>query len=574
MKVIRHTACAETKKTAVSSFCENDCVSVTATVHDPVQDAILQAAFQELSDIASEYITYSNDYGSVSDWDTPVEDTLRNLRNAYTASVHKTPEDTVFFSMMRGNLRGMRHAYNPSPLDPREHQYIPGVLQGVYGYMGYQSIEKIAFESMSKAFVNTYGLFQHQRGRCPYLDDKEEQCTCEWTYNSDMPVMDILECRDIPRAVIFMHEAKNYAPIDKVVFWDLMDMVEEYSTYSNDFDNWNDPEVAAFREFSEVVNYISYVCPDWFPKFTQLPTELRELVIHEYALLEQGAGRLRKHRHHNGFRNPCCMWQYPYELIACDNQETSVFSKPEAGRCPQGWLPNLASVSHQMHEEVLVLMLQRTKCYDSRYHHMNKDFNMATWFRQFLDAIPGGRGKFAVKHLNFPHMHWFNHQQGTHTLSNSSFELAVACKNLRQLDMTFHVDKISICNQSTQFVRHSRPLASIINKFMLETLFGCENLEEIYIDGIYRQPYYGGKPAHLNVLEDLGKWLMKGFLVQRSPRRGIRVELVRRWGYWMGRVNGDQVTLNAKDMAEADARIRFRKAYIASLTLPGSAAII
>ncbi|KAI1518077.1 hypothetical protein Ptr86124_003378 [Pyrenophora tritici-repentis] len=67
MKVIRHTACAETKKTAVSSFCENDCVSVTATVHDPVQDAILQAAFQELSDIASEYITYSNDYGSVSD---------------------------------------------------------------------------------------------------------------------------------------------------------------------------------------------------------------------------------------------------------------------------------------------------------------------------------------------------------------------------------------------------------------------------------------------------------------------------------------------------------------------------
>jgi len=110
---------------------------------------------------------------------------------------------------------------------------------------------------------------------------------------------------------------------------------------------------------------------------------------------------------------------------------------------------------------------------------------------------------------------------------------------------------------------------------MFEMIFGCENLEEVYIDGVYIQPYWGGDPAHLNMLEDLGKWLMKRFLVQRGLRRGIQVELVRLWGCRRCRhVKGALVELDNKDMAEVKTRIQLNNAYIASLAFPRPAPII
>jgi hypothetical protein len=52
-------------------------------------------------------------------------------------------------------------------------------------------------------------------------------------------------------------------------------------------------------------------------------------------------------------------------------------------------------------------------------------------------------------------------------------DLAIVCKSLRKLDITFHVDKVSIYNNTTDYKR--KP----------ETTIECSSLEEVYIDGIY-----------------------------------------------------------------------------------------
>lgn len=78
----------------------------------------------------------------------------------------------------------------------------------------------------------------------------------------------------------------------------------------------------------------------------------------------------------------------------------------------------------------------------------------------------------------------------------------------------------------------------------------------------------------LDVLEDLGKWMMMGFLVRRNLERGIQVELARRWGAWRGRAGGVLVTLNNTDMAHVVTRIGFRNAYTKTLAMAGPAAII
>jgi hypothetical protein len=141
---------------------------------------------------------------------------------------------------------------------------------------------------------------------------------------------------------------------------------------------------------------VSYVCPDsqWFQLFPDLPAELRETVVYGCLLVERDAGRLSKHLHFDEFNNPCYKWYYPKVLVAYGNQGTKVFTK-------------------------------------------------------FLKAIPGGGGKNAVKHLNFPQTHWFDHLHASPTGTNPSLELAVACKKLHKLDMTFHVDKVTICNKTT-----------------------------------------------------------------------------------------------------------------------------
>ena len=134
-----------------------------------------------------------------------------------------------------------------------------------------------------------------------------------------------------------------------------------------------------------------------------------------------------------------------------------------------------------------------------------------------------------------------------------------------------HVDEVTISNAETDWERKALPLAQVIDRFKLETIFGCTRLEEVYIDDIYMRPSRGGKEADLDVLEEVSNWMMKSFLVQRNPERGIQVELVRRWGCWRGRVRGTLVELDDKDMAKVKARIEMKGAYTNALALAGPA---
>jgi len=250
----------------MSTFCEVVNFSATPTVYEvEVQDPVILAAFQALFDVVGDYVQYTNRYSSVEDWDPPcVEVAVQSLTNAYTTYLHKTPVEAVFFSMMRGNLLGMRYKYNPPPLDSFENIFMHDALQVLYCHMGYPSI-------------------------------------------------------------------------DQMVFWDLADVMEKYSTYSNEFDDWYNPKVAAFREFPRGFKYISYVRLEWFRRFSQLPGELHEAIIHEYLLLEREASRLSRNQHYDEFKNSCCKWEYPDLLIACGGQDTTVLPKPETGRCPRDW---------------------------------------------------------------------------------------------------------------------------------------------------------------------------------------------------------------------------------------------
>jgi hypothetical protein len=74
--------------------------------------------------------------------------------------------------------------------------------------------------------------------------------------------------------------------------------------------------------------------------------------------------------------------------------------------------------------EVTVHMLEKTARIDLKYIQENFNFKIATWFKEFLAAIPwGDDDTSAVNYLNFPHMHKFNalrtlRQRRTHTLSS------------------------------------------------------------------------------------------------------------------------------------------------------------
>jgi hypothetical protein len=432
----------------------------------------------------------------------------------------------------------MAYAATGSIFRPIEFCYtgfMPQALQALYSHMGLAPVDDIVFQDM----MLTWQAFDSW---------------LVWDIMTDPDSYNILVCRDVPNAARCMHETSSHLqPLNEIVFRDLASTAECYREYTNEYDDWNDPNVAAFRDFSMVVSYLSYECScyQWFRKYLELPIEVRELIMHEYLLLERKAGRLSKHQHYDHWGNSCCKWQYPVVLIACDNQNANVFPEASHARCPAGWLPNLAFTNHAMHDEVLVFMLRKTQRFDFKYIFGNTGFKIATWFRNFLEAIPGDASVRTVRHLAFPHMHWFNHQRIPPALTNPSIELAVSCKNLRKLDMTFHSSKVTVCDQSTNWTRRPLTLAAIVDRFKLQPIFDCRNLEEVYIDSIYVHPFRGGAPSDLDVVEDLSKWMIKGFLVRRDPDHGIQVELVRRWGVWRGRVAGVLVTVEEDDLRAA-----------------------
>jgi hypothetical protein len=291
-----------------------------------------------------------------------------------------------------------------------------------------------------------------------------------------------------------------------------------------------------------------------FHPFQRLPAELRMMLVHQYLLLEREAGRLSEHIHHDEFGNRCCIWKYPKLLIACDNQTQNMFPRPETARAPPGWLPALAFTNKTVLGEVVVYVLQNTERIDLKYIRTNADFKIATWFRKFLAAIPGGDGVNAVKYLNFPHMQWFNSVSATATHTNSSIELMAGCLNLRKVDMTFHASKL---------VKSSGlpcTALNLVEHFQLRPMLECEKLENIYFDGIHVRARGGGSPANLESLVPLARWLLKAFIVRRGQK--VEIEVARRWGWWNGRLAGTFIQLDDEDIADVASKVEKKKGEV------------
>ena len=201
---------------------------------------------------------------------------------------------------------------------------------------------------------------------------------------------------------------------------------------------------------------------------------------------------------------------------------------------------------------MVCLMLEKIAKIDLKYIHKNHEFKIATWFRKLLAAIPNGEGLDRVKYLCFPHMHWFDESMRPAARINPSIELMIACRRLRKVDMTLSVFKVAMRDMNTNwnFVPHS--VSYLMDRYGLHALSECVALREIYIDGCYVAPGRGGSPRHLDALENLGKYIKKDFLVRGQS---VRVELVRRWGSWRGRMAGVILTLSPQELADVERQI-------------------
>ncbi|KAL6167467.1 hypothetical protein ACJQWK_06894 [Exserohilum turcicum] len=212
-------------------------------------------------------------------------------------------------------------------------------------------------------------------------------------------------------------------------------------------------------------------------------------------------------------------------------------------------------VSRQMNEEVLNLMLQRTERFILPRNFGDSDANNATWFHKFLAIVPGARGLNAVKYLDFPDMYLLKCVPRARALNNPSIDLAVACTNLRKLEMGFSAEKLTVLGTVRNNTRRAR-LTAIIAEYKLDRVLECANLEAVYM---YKLPSGDGILEYPEVLQDLGKWTMKRFLVQRYPEKGIQVELASGCSIWKKPNCGLMITLDADDMKQVEKRIELRK---------------
>jgi hypothetical protein len=220
----------------------------------------------------------------------------------------KAPFDIEFLRIAKASIKYINWGPKLPPFDIRNSSQ---AFQTMYNHMGFTAIEDVLYQGLTSMYRELYNI---------------DPCNGRHKVTCDMDSCDILVCRDVPTAVKYMHEmADGLEPLNDIVFRDLLSTVERYNQYSNEYDEWNAPKVATFREFSEIVEYVSYVCSDYFHKFLELRSEVRENIIHECLLVEREDDCLSKHQHYNDWGNARCKWAYPDVLIACDNQNTATF---------------------------------------------------------------------------------------------------------------------------------------------------------------------------------------------------------------------------------------------------------
>ena len=294
----------------------------------------------------------------------------------------------------------------------------------------------------------------------------------------------------------------------------------------------------SFEDFNglyEAVNYVSnFPIPAENFNIDTLPTELRAQVIETYLIGEvelRRDGTLCSAMHYDNFAMPCCVWNWPHQLILCDQDSEEKLPDIEQ----PAFVPSLARTNQQMRGEVLLQMLNTTAMVTLKYYHL-KNAKIAIWLPDFLRSFPGNEGFNAIKGLNLPHIHWYNHNQvvpaGT---PNPDMELMLQLPKLCRLRLTFHWEKVNLHN-CEEDVWEPITLEAFLNKFGLPRMLECHGLEEIYIGGIFdTSANLRGDP--LQALRDFGKWLREGF-ARKTPKQDVVVLLFPRTGTFMGWAQG------------------------------------
>lgn len=212
---------------------------------------------------------------------------------------------------------------------------------------------------------------------------------------------------------------------------------------------------------------------------------------------------------------PCCVWDFSTSLILCDRESWP--SSPTFAF----FLPPLAFANRQLRGEVTRHMLRSTVKIVIK-NDWESPLKVVDYLTSFLETVTNDYDEnvFASIHsLNFPHFHRFPSVStpGTAPASgvvNPDVSFMLRCTRLRTLQLTFH-------GSTTK-----RPLEEFLDFFGLRPILQCEELKEVYLDGII--PSFGNV-ATLQTLEDFGFWIKEGFAAQGKL---MKIFISKRSGPW------------------------------------------
>jgi len=504
-------------------------------------------------------LDYENGYTTPSKPEDEVVEDFRQFRDLITAGVafmkHQSTKKAIrfnraFAALSRAGLASIsgHKKFSAVSLVLDHDAHIPRAALFILDRFARSPVGDLAFRDLldvSRTYLSYEGdndLWTPALGEFRLLGDavhgilshtREIQCGY---VNLDWSSIDVINTDDVPIAVI-----------RATLSWGLQDSPESF---------------LASLEQAKAAESLTYIPPPYFPRFRDLAPEIRQLIIHQYLLGERQDGRLSKQCPHDKFGSRCCVWEDPDVLIACDSQNSKTFPAPETGLAPDGWLPALAFTHNRaVLDEVVEIMPRKTARFDLKYDQYVPHFKIATWLRNFIAALPYDDGLRAIKYLCFPHMHYYN-SVSPFALTNPSIELMAACQSLRKVDMTFFHAMLRVADPALGYTIRPRTAVELVNFFQMWLIFQCTELGEVHFDGIYAAPGRGGSPADLVALDNLAKWLKKGFLIRRGQE--VKVEVVRRWGKWKGRQVGTLVTVNEEDMADVAEGHKYLKRQIPS----------
>lgn len=274
-------------------------------------------------------------------------------------------------------------------------------------------------------------------------------------------------------------------------------------------------------------------------EFLNFPPEVRAKIIGFSLLGDLKSGTLKKAMHHDTFQNPCCIWDWPEQLVICDKEKESDLPNTMFPK----WLPHLALTNHQMRGEVLVHMLKTTDCITLKY---DKDLpaKIAPWFSKFLSTFPANEGFEAVRNLNFPHIHWYNYNDHDMVLDpnpNPDVVLMLQCPNLEKVGMTFYFKRIANFHPYDE-AWNPVSLEHFLSWWKLRPMRGCDALKHVYIGGVmWRGADMGGGVDQLQTLIDFGAWLCESFAQKEPEGQDIKATLHRRYGAFCGWDEGEEL---------------------------------